>query len=95
LRDCTAGKLDDTSQSEADGSDSVRHEAAPQLNDFEVSIKADDIDAEGHAESMDAGRGFDPQSSSGVQTPPAEQPEHPLQGRVGQLDVIAYDGTSG
>ncbi len=36
------------------------HQAAPQLDDLETPIKADDIDTEGHTKSMDAGRWFDP-----------------------------------
>ena len=39
--------------------------------------RPDNIDTEGHTNSMDAGGGFDPQPSSGVQTTPSEKPKHP------------------
>jgi hypothetical protein len=44
---------------------------------------------------MDAGRGFDPQPPSGVQTTSPEQANHPLQGCVSQLDALSYSSTPG
>jgi hypothetical protein len=44
---------------------------------------------------MDAGRGFDPQPSSGIQTTSPEQADHPLQGCVGQLDTLSNSSTPG
>jgi hypothetical protein len=44
---------------------------------------------------MDARRGFNPQTSAGVQTSSPEQSKHPLHGCVGQLDAISYNRSPG
>src|SRR6185437_536891 len=58
--DGAAGQLDDALHLHADGGDAKGRQAAPQLDDLEVAIEADDIDAEHHEKSMDAGGGLDP-----------------------------------
>ena len=91
LRNGSARQFQHTSQLQAYGCNSKWRQAAPQLDDLTVAVQPDYINSKGHSKSMDAGRGFDPQSSSGVQAPPSEKSEHPFHGRVGQLDAISHN----
>jgi hypothetical protein len=91
----SARQFQNTPQLHADRGKSKRRQAVPQLKDLEVPIETYHIDLEGHSKSMDAGRGFDPQPSSGVQTTSTEQANHPLQGRVRQLDTLSNSSAPG
>src|ERR1039457_3430132 len=74
-RDRSARQLQNTPQLHAHRGQSKRRQAAPQLDDLQVPIETNHVDLEGHSKSMDAGRGFDPQPPSGVQTTSPERSE--------------------
>jgi hypothetical protein len=95
LGDGSARQFQDASQFQTDRSYPEWPKTPPQLDNLEVPVQANNIDSEGHSNSMDAGRGFDPQPPSGVQTTFSEKPEHPLEGRVGQLDATSNCSTPG
>jgi hypothetical protein len=67
----------------------------PELYDFELAIKADDIDREPHEKSVDARRGLDPKTLSGVQTFSSEQAEHSRERSVRQLNPVGYGSSPG
>ena len=48
----------------------------PQLDDIEFPVETDDINAEEHEKSVDAGGWLDPKPSSDVQSFTSEQAEH-------------------
>ncbi len=65
-RDTSSGKLDDAVQLGADAGKSPGNEIRPELNNFAVLIKTDNINGDRHEESMDTGRRRDPKPFSGV-----------------------------
>jgi hypothetical protein len=94
-RDSSTRQFQNTLHLQTNRGHSEGHQATPHLNDLQIAIQTYNIDLEGHPESMDAGRGFNPQTSAGVQTSATEQSEHPLHGRISQLDAFSYNGSPG
>ena len=59
-RDHSARQLQNAPHLEADGCQPERCQAAPQLDHLKIAVQTHNIDSEGHAKSMNAGRGSDP-----------------------------------
>jgi hypothetical protein len=88
-------ELDHASQPRTHRRNPKRRKRMPQLDDFKIAIQANDIDAETHKESMDARRGLDPKTSSGVQPLTSEQATHSRKRGVGQLNAVSYQCSPG